>query len=136
MWPSHLLHESFIASNCNNNQGVPEKLISEKSGHKSVKALRVYERTSEVQHKSAGKCVQAGQSFETASTSAVSATEMVENRENTEFEITCGHRPFSVHLPQTAVGTGGRFDNLAKIESVLVTKLLLRNSASNYWTAT
>ena len=36
-----------------------------------------------MQHKSAGKCVQlAGQSFETASTSAVSATEMVENKEN------------------------------------------------------
>ena len=27
------------------NTGVPEKHIAEKSGHKSLKALRVYERT-------------------------------------------------------------------------------------------
>ena len=38
--------------------------------------------------KSAGKCVQlAGQSFETASTSAVSATEMVENKENVTLKV-------------------------------------------------
>ena len=30
------------------NTGVPEKLIAEKSGHKSLKALHVYERTSGV----------------------------------------------------------------------------------------
>ena len=69
-------NKSFIASDCNNSYVQLEKLISKISGHKSVKALRVYERTSEAQHKSAGKCVQlAGQSFETAPTSAVSATE-------------------------------------------------------------
>ena len=39
-------------------------------------------------------------------------------------------------INRQAVGTGSRFDNLAKIESVLVPKLLKQNSASNYWTAT
>ena len=42
------------------NTGVPEKLIAEKSGHKSFKAKCVYERTSEVQEKSAGQCIQSG----------------------------------------------------------------------------
>ena len=37
-----------------NNTGVPEKLIAEKSGHNSLKALCVYECTSEVQEKSVG----------------------------------------------------------------------------------
>ena len=46
------------------NTGVPEKLIAEKSGHKSLKALRVYERTSEFQQKSAGQCIQSGTSFD------------------------------------------------------------------------
>ena len=40
------------------NTGVPEKLIAEKSGHRSLKALRAYERTSEDQEKSAAKCIQ------------------------------------------------------------------------------
>ncbi len=40
------------------NKGVPEKLIAEKSGHRSLKALRVYERTSVSQEKSAGTCLQ------------------------------------------------------------------------------
>ena len=46
------------------NTGVPEKLIAEKSGHRSLKALRAYERTSEGQEKSAAKCIQLpGQAF-------------------------------------------------------------------------
>ena len=36
------------------NTGVPEKLIAEKSGHKCLKAVHVYECTSKVQEKSAG----------------------------------------------------------------------------------
>ena len=39
--------------------GVPEKLISEKSGHKSLKGLRNYERASEKQEKAAGECIRA-----------------------------------------------------------------------------
>ena len=50
------------------NTGVPEKLIAEKSGHKSLKALRVYERTSEFQEKSAGQCIQSGTSFDPVAT--------------------------------------------------------------------
>ena len=46
------------------NTGVPEKLIAEKSGHKSLKALRVYEHTLKVQEKSAGQCIQSGASFD------------------------------------------------------------------------
>ena len=41
------------------NAGVTEKLIAEKSGHKSLKALRVYE----VQEQSAGQCIQSRASF-------------------------------------------------------------------------
>ncbi len=40
------------------NKGVPEKLIAEKTGHRSLKALRAYERTSVIQEKSAGNCIQ------------------------------------------------------------------------------
>lgn len=36
-------------------KGVPEKIISEKLGHRSLKALRAYERTSSPQQKAAGK---------------------------------------------------------------------------------
>ena len=46
------------------NTGVPEKLIAEKSGHKSLKTLHVYERTSKLQEKSAGQCIQSGASFD------------------------------------------------------------------------
>ena len=75
------------------NKGVPEKLISEKSGHRSVKALRVYERTSEMQHKLAGKCVQsAHHPFETSTT--VKSTTVVppapatlENKENVPLKV-------------------------------------------------
>lgn len=46
------------------NTGVPEKLIVEKSGHRSLNALRAYERISEDQEKSAAKCIQLpGQDF-------------------------------------------------------------------------
>ena len=37
--------------------GVPEKLISEKSGHRSLKALRNYEHISKTQEKVAGECI-------------------------------------------------------------------------------
>ena len=56
------------------NRGVPEKLIAEKSGHKSLKALRVYECTSKVQEKSPGQCIQFGASFDPISS--------IEDKEN------------------------------------------------------
>ena len=37
------------------NQGVPEKLIAEKSGHRSLEALRCYEHTSVAQERAAGE---------------------------------------------------------------------------------
>ena len=39
------------------NSGVPEKLITENSGHKSMKALRCYERTSSEQQKGISKVI-------------------------------------------------------------------------------
>lgn len=48
------------------NAGVPEALIAEKSGHKSMKALRAYERTSKDQEKSAGRSIQQGKEFSVA----------------------------------------------------------------------
>ena len=39
------------------NSGVPEKLIAENSRHKSMKALRCYERTSSDQHKGISKVI-------------------------------------------------------------------------------
>ena len=41
-------------------KGVPEKLIAEKSGHKSLKVLHAYQQTSSVQEKAAGECIQLG----------------------------------------------------------------------------
>lgn len=38
-------------------RGVPEKLISDKSGHRSLKGLRSYKRTSSIQEKAAGECM-------------------------------------------------------------------------------
>ena len=45
------------------NRGVPENLIGEKSGHRSIKALRAYEKTSEDQQKIAGQSIQMGKEF-------------------------------------------------------------------------
>ena len=39
------------------NGGVPEKVIAENSGHKSMKALRQYEHTSQDQFRAATECV-------------------------------------------------------------------------------
>ena len=37
--------------------GVPEKIVGEVTGHKSLKALRTYERTSEEQKRAAGRAI-------------------------------------------------------------------------------
>ena len=47
-------------------RGVPEKMIAQKSGHKSLKAIRAYERTSSTQEKAAGECIQSARAFEEA----------------------------------------------------------------------
>ena len=46
--------------------GVPENLISEKSGHKSIKGLRAYEKTSVLQEKAAGSCIDGSKPFHSA----------------------------------------------------------------------
>ncbi|XP_011407854.1 PREDICTED: glutamine-rich protein 1-like [Amphimedon queenslandica] len=45
------------------DSGVPEKLIAEKSGHKSLKGLRAYEKTSTSQEKAAGDSITCEKSF-------------------------------------------------------------------------
>ena len=45
-------------------KGVPEKIIADKSGHKSMKALRSCEHTSFMQEKAAGECIQHGKQYE------------------------------------------------------------------------
>ena len=42
---------------------MPEKIISEKSGHRSLKALSNYEHTSETQEKSAGESLRSNKVF-------------------------------------------------------------------------
>ena len=39
--------------------GVPEKLVQERTGHRSLEALRVYERTNEEQHKAVSSILSA-----------------------------------------------------------------------------
>ena len=39
--------------------GVPEKLIQERTGHRSLEALRVYERTNKAQHKAVSSTLSA-----------------------------------------------------------------------------
>ena len=45
------------------NTGVPEKIISDISGHKNLKALHAYERTSTEQQKTAGESIHSGKLF-------------------------------------------------------------------------
>ena len=45
------------------NTGVPEKIISDITSHKSLKALRAYERTSTEQQKTAGEIINSGKLF-------------------------------------------------------------------------
>ena len=44
--------------------GVPEKIVSEVTGHKSVKALRLYERTTSEQEREAGLAISRLNSFQ------------------------------------------------------------------------
>ena len=44
--------------------GEPEKIVAEVTGHKSVKALRQYERTTEEQYQAVGHSISHMQAFE------------------------------------------------------------------------
>ena len=44
--------------------GVPEKIIAGKSGHRSLKALRAYEHTTYSQEKAAGLCIHSGEDYQ------------------------------------------------------------------------
>lgn len=57
---------------------VPEKSISEKSCHKSLKAFHAYERTSQKQEKAAGMCIHSEKMFSVTETSK----EAVESKES------------------------------------------------------
>ena len=46
--------------------GVPEKIVAEVTGHKSVKALRQYERTTDQQYQAVGHSISSMASFEYA----------------------------------------------------------------------
>ena len=48
------------------NSGVSEKVIADTSGHKSIKALRCYERKSEQQQQQVTAVINNGTDFETA----------------------------------------------------------------------
>ena len=63
--PVHYTNHSLLATAVTRmyNTGVPENLIAEKSGHRSLKALRAYEKTSEDQEKLAGQSIQEGKEF-------------------------------------------------------------------------
>ena len=60
-YTNHLLHATAVTRMY--AKSVPEKLTAEKSGYKSLKALCAYERTSSVQEKAAGECIQLGKQY-------------------------------------------------------------------------
>ena len=60
-YTNHSLHATAVTRMY--NTGVPENLIAEKSGHRSLKALCVYEKTSEDQEKLAGQSIEEGKEF-------------------------------------------------------------------------
>ena len=70
------------------NAGVPEALIAEKSGHRSTKALRVYEKTSEAQQKQAGQSIQIEKEF----------CAVIVNKENHTPKSECVNENLSLQL--------------------------------------
>ena len=57
--------------------GVPEKIVTEMTGHKSVKALRQYERTTEEQFQAVGHSISRMQTFDSQSTIETVSTSQV-----------------------------------------------------------
>ena len=55
--------------------GVPEKIVAEVTGHKSVKALRQYERTTEEQYQYVGHSISRMQEFQTTTLQSAEETE-------------------------------------------------------------
>ena len=51
---------SFIVGLVPTGSGVPEKIIQERTGHRSLEALRTYERTTENQHKEVSTLLSVG----------------------------------------------------------------------------
>lgn len=48
------------------NAGIPETLVADKSGHRSMKSLCSYERTSKGQETQAGRSIQQGKEYAVA----------------------------------------------------------------------
>ena len=68
--------------------GVPEKIVAEMTGHKSVKALRQYERTTEEQFQAVGHFISHMQTFDPQSTIETVSTSQV--KEETLLKTECG----------------------------------------------
>lgn len=68
---------------------VPEKIIAEKSGHKSLKALRMYEHTSSQQEQATGVAIIKGGQFYSYS-DCKSETELVEGSDKKAYVDVCG----------------------------------------------
>ena len=58
--------------------GVPEKIVAEVTGHKSMKALRQYERTTEQQFQSVGSSISVMETFGQEQVLSVSKSEIEE----------------------------------------------------------
>ena len=102
------------------NTGVPEKVIAEKSGHRSLKALRAYERTSVAQEMSAGRCIQLpGQDFSTSVTQQVAVQEVAIQ------EVSTALTGYPASMPQPV--------NKENVPPVTPTKQQKRSSAV-FWT--
>ena len=82
------------------NTGVPEKIISDISGHKSLKALRAYERTSTEQQKTAGESIHSGKLF-------TPATEK-KNYENSSVIVCASFEPESATANEDKSGLVSR----------------------------
>ena len=63
---AHYTNHSLRATSASRmfNAGVPEKIVAEVTGHKSLNALRQYERTTEVQFKAVGESISELQPFD------------------------------------------------------------------------
>ena len=70
---------------------VPEKIIAEKSGHKSLKALRMYEHTSSQQEQAAGVAIIKGGQFSSCSKSDSSETESMKRSDMKSYMDVSGH---------------------------------------------
>ncbi len=90
---------------------VPEKVIAEVSGHRSMKALRFYERTSAEQQKAVGKVIANAGVQETLQTSAPQALMPATTTEMSSQSITKSSECKPTELHNLAHSFSGNFSN-------------------------